>query len=100
MQIALWISASISVVALRPARNQPVDQVVGYRASPCPPNGEQPGIGPRRRHREVGCRRGRRISAAALDGYSGCSLEEGGGKVRTVAVVEPTVDQKGRNHCQ
>ena len=30
MQIALWISASISVVALRPARNQPLDQVSEY----------------------------------------------------------------------
>lgn len=33
--------------------------------------------------------RGRRISVAALDGYSGCALEDGGGSVRTVAVVEP-----------
>ncbi len=89
MQIALWISASISVVALRPARNQPLDQVVGYRASPCPPTGEQPGVGPRRRNREIGCRRGPEHSVAALDGSSGCALEDGGGNVRTVAVVEP-----------
>ncbi len=40
------------------------------------------------------------ISVAALDGYSGCAPEDGGGNVRTVAVVKPSVNQKGRNHCQ
>ena len=43
--------------------------------------------------------RGRRISVAALDGYSECALEDGDGNVPTIAVVEPSVDQKGRNHC-
>ena len=42
MQIALWVSASISVVALGPARNQPLDPVVRDRAFPYPPKGRNP----------------------------------------------------------